>query len=193
MRKTVLLAAIWLAAAVGALAAASVGVSMVGSQVTGDRPAPLSASEVREELRSAASTTIAAAPTGSVPASSAGAGGADAGDAVGGGAATSTAAPPAPTSTVSGPAPSSPTTVAGPATPTASEVRTYHLHGGTATLRFEPAGVTVVAATPEPGFSVSIEPEDGTGVQVDFEGHDHRSRVTGWWAGGPQDETREDD
>lgn len=187
MRKTVLLAAIWLAAAVGALAAASVGVSMVGSQVTGDRPAPLSASEVREELRTASTTTLAAAaPTGSVTAGSAGG--------VGGDPATSTSTSTAPTtSTGSGPTPPSPTTVAAPPSPAASEVRTYHLHGGTATLRFEPAGVTVVAATPEPGFSVSIEPEDGTGVQVDFEGHDHRSRVTGWWAGGPQDETREDD
>ena len=65
--------------------------------------------------------------------------------------------------------------------------------GGTATLRFCPAGVTVVVATPAPGFTVDISETHGGGVRVEFESDDHRSRLEGWWDGGPQDEVGEDD
>ena len=65
--------------------------------------------------------------------------------------------------------------------------------GGTATLRFSAAGVTVLTATPKPGFSVDTSSTHGNGVRVEFESDDHRSRVDAWWDGGPQDEVREDD
>lgn len=179
MRKTAILVAVWLLGAAGAVAAATVGVSMVGNQVTDDRPAPLSAAQVREELIAATTTAPSTVPS-TVPS-------------------TGPAANPPDVTVTTGTAVSSTvpatstTSVGDAASDDPSEVRTYNLVGGTATLRFEPAGVTVVAATPHPGFSVDIEAEHVTGVKVEFEGDDHRSRVTGWWAGGPRDESREDD
>jgi len=83
------------------------------------------------------------------------------------------------------------TTTSTPAEP--AETRTYPLVGGTTALRFTPAGVEVLWSTPNPGFSVKTEPENGNGVKVEFEGNGHKSRVDGWWDGGPQDRTREDD
>ncbi len=178
MRKSLLLVAVWLLAGAGALAAATVGVSTVGNQVTGDRPAPLSASEVREELRAAAATTTVAATTSTTLATVA---------------ADTTTVPTTVAQANGGSTTTSSAPIATAIPPGASEVRTYNLVGGTATLRFEPAGVTVVAATPNPGFSVSIEAEETNGVKVEFEGDDVRSRVTGWWEGGPREEVREDD
>ncbi len=178
VRKSLLLVAVWLLAGAGALAAATVGVSTVGNQVTGDRPAPLSASEVREELRAAATSTTAAAATSTTLAPLA---------------ADTTTVPTTSVPASSGSTTTSTSPTASPGQSGASEVRTYTLVGGTATLRFEPAGVTVVAATPNPGFSVSIEAEETNGVKVEFEGDDVRSRVTGWWEGGPREEVREDD
>ena len=60
-----------------------------------------------------------------------------------------------------------------------------------ATLRFSPAGVEVVGATPNEGFSVDSEPEHGNGVKVEFESDAHDSRIDAWWDGGPQVERRE--
>lgn len=182
MRKSLLLVAVWLLAGAGALAAATVGVSTVGNQVTGDRPAPLSAAQVREELQAAATSspttsTSVSATTSTLPG------------------ATTTAAPT--TVPPGGGFPTTTTTAGGAAAAAGSsedsEVRTYSVVGGTATLRFTPSGVTVVAATPDPGFAVSIEAEESNGIKVEFENDDVRSRVTGWWDGGPRDEVREDD
>jgi hypothetical protein len=147
---------------------------MVRGQVTGSRPAPLSAAQVEDELASAGDGTTTT--TGSTSST------------------TSTSAPPAtatPTTTASGPGPTT-TTTTRPAAPSASS-KTYDMVGGTATLRFSAAGVTVLAATPKPGFSVDVSSAHGNGVRVEFESDDHRSRVDAWWDGGPQDEVREDD
>lgn len=167
MRRTVLLAGAWLLGGAVAVGTASLAVSRVGDRVTDDRPTPLSAAEVRDELAAAAATST-----------------------------TTTAGPGTTTTTTlpSDPPTSTPTTAttAPPATDPA-ETRTYPLVGGTATLRFTPAGVTVVSATPQAGFSVDTSPEHGNGIRVEFERDDHRSRVTGWWDGGPRDEVREED
>ena len=48
-------------------------------------------------------------------------------------------------------------------------------------------------ATPKPGFTVDIGDSHDGGVRVEFENDDHRSRLDGWWDGGPQDEVREDE
>jgi hypothetical protein len=66
------------------------------------------------------------------------------------------------------------------------------MDGGVVTLSFSPAGVDVVGATPNEGFTVDSEPEHGNGVKVEFESDAHRSRVDAWWDGGPQVERRED-
>jgi hypothetical protein len=171
VRRTVLLVGAWLLVGAAAVGATTVAVRMVGDQVTGSRPAPLSATQVREEL-AARVTTSTTTTTGGDPTTSA---------------PTTT---PTPTTTTTSPPPSTgaPTTTA---RPSAAEVRTYQLVGGTASLRFSAAGVVVVSATPAAGFDVEVEPEHGNGVQVEFESEGHRSRVDGWWADGPQDEVRE--
>jgi hypothetical protein len=187
MPKSVRFVAAWFLAGIVAVAVASVGVSMVGHEVIGSRPAPLSADQVSEELAatdgspdatttSTTSTTSTTAPertsTSTVP------------PATGGGPGT-TVAPP-----VSQPGGSPTTTVAPPPPAT---TKTYDLVGGTATLRFSASGVTVVVATPNAGFSVKSGQSHGNGVQLEFESDDHRSRVDAWWDGGPQDEVREED
>jgi hypothetical protein len=163
--KRGLLTVAWLVAGALAVALASAAVSRVGNEVTGSRPSPLSAGEVQQEL-TAASTPSTAAPATSAPPQT---------------------SPP----TTSG----STTTTAVPATTGAgdppAETRTYALVGGTATLRFTPQGVAVVTATPNPGFSVDVEPENVNGVKVEFESDAHESRVDGWWDGGPVDRVRE--
>jgi hypothetical protein len=140
MRRTVVLAAVWLVVAAGSVAVAWQGVAVVGNQVTDDRPAPLAASEIESRLSES----------------------------------TTTAAPPSPT------------------TAAAAETRTYNLRGGAASLRFAPSGVTVVFANPAAGFAVSVEPEHGNGVKVEFESEAHESRVDGWWENGPVDRVREE-
>ena len=96
--------------------------------------------------------------------------------------------------------PTSPSTVAAPpstgvtttSAPVPSETRSYALTGGSAALRFTPEGVTVVFATPDPGYRVRSEPTDDGGWRVEFDGDDARSRVEGWWDGGPQDRVDDD-
>lgn len=171
MRRTIPYVAAWFAAGVAAVAIAGAGVGMVSRQVTGNRPAPLSAEEVRDELAAgitATSTTVTTAPSPTP---------------------TTAASPTTSITSPSGGGPGATTTTPPPAPTT----RTYDMVGGTATLRFSPAGVDVVTATPRAGFSVETESAHGTGVKVEFEGNDHKSRVEGWWDGGPRDEVREDD
>lgn len=172
MRRMITYVAVWLIAGATAVTLASVAVSTVGNQVTGSRPSPFSADEVRAELAGGDETTTTAPPDG-----------------------TATTLPPVATSTTAGGSPTTaphvPTTTTAPAMP--AEIRTYNLIGGTATLRFEPSGVTVQEATPKPGYSVEIEPDESNGWQVTFDSESHRSRVEGWWAGGPQDEVDEED
>lgn len=88
-------------------------------------------------------------------------------------------APDGPTSTTAGDQP-------------APETRTYRLSGGTVVLRFSPAGVTLEQAVPELGFEVRDQPVEGNGWRVEFVGDEGRSRVEGWWDGGPQDRVDDD-
>lgn len=174
MRRTLALAAVWLVAAAIALTVAWQGVSVVGDQVTDDRPAPLAAAEIENRLE-------AAAAAGSSTSSTSGAG-----------AATTSPAP------SSAPSTAAPTSIAAPDVTTtapaapAGETRTYNVRGGTATLRFLPSGVEVVFANPGAGFNVEIEPEHGNGVKVEFESDSHESRIDAWWDGGPVDRVREE-
>jgi len=182
--------AAWVAAAVASVAVASWGVALVGRSVTDDAPAPLSAAEVEERLAAATSSTTTVATTS--PSATPSVPGADTsvpptvpGPTVVTDPAQPTTAPVATTAPAATAPPPPPTTTA-PPPPAAGETRTYQLVGGTVSLRFEPTGVTVVFANPNQGFEVEQEPE-GNGVRVELEGEDHRSRVTGWWDGGPRD------
>ena len=191
-RRALPLVAAWAAVAVAAVAVASWGVALVGRSVTDDRPAPLAASQVEDRLAQAASssTSSTSTPDGQATTTTAGPDGATTTTTttVGTTATTTTLAP---TATTSAPPP----TTSAPAPPAVGETRTYTLVGGTASLRFEPTGVTVVFANPSPGFDVEIEPEHVNGVKVEFESETHKSRLDGWWDGGPQDaiEERADD
>ena len=171
-----MLVALWFLAGAGAVTLASAGVGVVSDQLTdGSRPAPLSAEQVRQRLAAQTPTTTAVTSTTSTPA------GPSTTAAIGVGGTTTTVAPPAST-------PSTPTTAA----PTPSSTKTYDLVGGTVTLRFSAQGVVVLVATPAPGFSVDVSDAHSGGVRVEFESDDHRSRVDGWWDGGPRDEVREE-
>jgi hypothetical protein len=84
-----------------------------------------------------------------------------------------------------------PATTTAPPVDASATTRTYRMEGGVVTLSFSPAGVDVVGATPNEGFTVDSEPEHGNGVKVEFESDGHESRVDAWWDGGPQVERRE--
>lgn len=185
-RRTAPLVLAWVVAAAVAVAVASWGVALVGRSVTEDRPAALASAEVEERLSEVASTappstsaSATSAPPGQTTTTAVGA------------APVATTPGPSPTTTVApSPAPPPPTTAA-PAPSPGPETRTYTLVGGTASLRFEPSGVTVVFANPAQGFDVEIEPEHGNGVRVEFESEGHESRLEGWWDGGPRDRQEE--
>jgi len=186
VRRTIPHVAAWFAAGVASVVLASVAVSMVSGQVTGSRPAPLSAAQVEDELASASDgTTTTAGPTSSTTTTTIAPTAAGTATTAPGG------PPPTPTTSGSGPGPTTTTTTRPPGPAPSS--KTYDMAGGTATLRFSAAGVTVLAATPKPGFSVDASPTHDNGVRVEFENDDHRSRVDAWWDGGPQDEVREED
>jgi hypothetical protein len=85
----------------------------------------------------------------------------------------------------------------GPTTTTAGdqsapETRTYRLGGGTVVLRFTPDGVTLEQAVPKLGFEVRYQPVEGNGWRVEFVGDEGRSRVEGWWDGGPEERVEDD-
>lgn len=190
----------WAAAAVAAVALSSWGVALVGRSVTDSRPAPLSAAQVEERLAASTATTTTALGGPVTTASAAPGAEPTAPDEA---PPTTPADPTAPSGPVPGtvapattapaaPAPTAPPEAAAPPPPApAGETRTYTMVGGTVSLRFEPSGVTVVFANPAAGFEVQVEPDHVNGVEVEFESEAHRSRVTGWWDGGPQDEREE--
>lgn len=187
MRRTLLYVASWFAAGVGAVALATVGVSMVGRQVTTtDRPAPLSADEVRSELEAETATTTTL-PDGAATTTLPGGSGSTTTTTRPRTGATTTTVPPGSGGSVT------PPTTAAPAP--APVLRTYTLVGGTVTLSFTPSGVTPRDPTPNPGFTVEVTPTHDNGVRVEFrnDSDDRRSRVEGWWDGGPQDEVDESD
>ncbi len=64
--------------------------------------------------------------------------------------------------------------------------------GGSATIRFGPDAVTVVAATPAAGYAAKVSPQGATAVRVEFENEDRRSRIDASWDGGPVTDVRED-
>jgi hypothetical protein len=81
---------------------------------------------------------------------------------------------------------------ASPDTPvTTARTRTFEAVGGTATVRFSPAGVEVLGAVPAAGFATEVEAEDDGSIRVDFESEQHRSRLKVWWRDGPRHEVEE--
>jgi hypothetical protein len=182
MRRTVGFVALWFVAGVAATTVAWLGVSTVSDQLagSGSHPDPLSGDQISDELAAApdSTTTVPLDPTTTTPSPTT---------------TTTTARPAGTGATTSTTVPVAPPTTTAPPPPTQAVTRSYDLEGGTTTLRFTPTGVTVVVATPAPGFTVEISDSHSGGKRVEFESNDHRSRVDAWWDGGPQDEVREDD
>jgi hypothetical protein len=79
-----------------------------------------------------------------------------------------------------------------PADDAAAETQTFRVTGGSAALRFSPAGVTLLWATPDPGYEVRQEPGDRDGLRVEFEGASAESRIDAWWDGEPRSRVRDD-
>jgi len=182
--KVALLAVAWVVVAAVALGVAWRGVRIVDEHVTESRPAPLTSREIQERASAPATATPADATTTTTSAS--------------GPAPTVTTAATSPTVSTQQPAPPRATTTTAPRTttttrpPAPAETRTYSVTGGSASLRFSPSGVTVLWANPNPGYDVHVESENENGVKVTFESSSHRSRIDGWWDGGPQDRVREE-
>ena len=170
MRRTVAFVALWFVAGAAAATVAWLGVSVVSEQLagSGSHPDPLSAEEIRAEVATEPTTTTIAGT-----------------------------APPSSTTTTAPAPPPTPTTTRSPGTTTApahdhhdrpgSRVDDQVLRSGgrrrdAAVL---PDGVTVVVASPAVGFTVDIGESHDGGARVEFESDDHRSRVDGWWDGGP--------
>jgi hypothetical protein len=154
----------WLAAAVVAAVVAWQGVGLIGEQVTtGDRPATLTAAQVDAALAASPSST------------------------------TTTSEPAGPPTTAPAPGGATPTTTTPPGPgPAPAETHTFAMSGGSATLRFAPEGVTVVWATPNPGYQVRQGPGDNGGLRVEFDGDAGRSRVDAWWDGGARWRVQDD-
>jgi hypothetical protein len=177
----------WLVAAVVATVVAWQGVGLIGHQVTGHRPATLSAGQIDKALDtttdhpltpSSAPSTTAAPGAGTTP---------PPGTGTNGTVATGTTAP---TAGGGGGGSGSGSTLGGSGTTAAPAVapvtRTYRLDGGTTTIRFSPTAVTVLVSTPNSGYQYSTGSGDNGGVRVEFTSDTARSRIDAWWAGGPQ-------
>jgi hypothetical protein len=176
VRRTLTFVALWLAAGAAATTVARLGVSSVGDELAGNasHPAPLSAEEITAEVAAGSTSTTSGAPSTEATTS------------------TAPSDPGATTSATASTVTTTPTTTTTRPPAAVSTTRSYDLVGGNVTLRFSPSGVTVVVATPAPGFSVELGDSHGSGAKVEFEGEEHKSQVEGWWDDGPQDEVREE-
>jgi hypothetical protein len=194
MRRIFTLSVAWLAAAVVAAVVAWQGVRLVGDQVTDDRDGMLSASEIDAALAGGGGgipvppTTTTATPP-STTAADAGAGGTGSGTSPAG--STTPSRGTAPATGSNGTSGSGGQPAPAPAPAPAAVVRPYSVTGGTASISFSAAGVEVLWARPAAGWSVKTEPE-GSGVRVEFENANARSRIDAWWADGPQDRVEDD-
>jgi hypothetical protein len=196
MRRMFTLSVAWLAAAVVAAVVAWQGVRLVGDQVTDDRDGMLTAAEIDAALANAGGgggipippTTTTQPSTSDAPpattAAEAGAGGTGSGTTLGQSTTPSRGTAPATGSNGTSGSGGQPSPAPAPAP--AAVVRNYSVAGGTASISFSPSEVKVLWARPATGWTVKTEPE-GTGVRVEFESGNARSRIDAWWADGPQD------
>ncbi len=210
MRRILAFGLAWLCAAVIAVVVAWQGVGLVGDQVTSDRPATLTSSQVEDALQGDAtdsptvhpdgtSTSTALPPSATPGATPQAAGSAPASpNNPSGTATTATRATATPGggggNTGSGgvvPGTAAPGTAAPPAPQAVN--KTFMVSGGTVEMHFAPEGTTLVFATPNAGYQITRnEPGDNNGWRVEFEGPAGKSRIDGWWDGGPQFRIQDD-
>ena len=194
MRTRATAVLLWLAATVAATLLVSAGVGAIRDTTRADelvaRPpattadtAPTDTTAPTGPTLTPSSSAVPAGPTGPAPT-------------VPTPTAPAATAPPAtaPPATVP-PTPTTPATTAPPTTaaPAPEPVTlTIPSEGGSATIRFSPDAVTVVAATPAAGYAAKVSPQGSTAVRVEFENDDRRSRIEASWNGGPVTDVRED-
>jgi hypothetical protein len=208
VRRIFTLSVAWVAAAIVAAVVAWQGVGLVGDQVTDQHDSGmLTAAQVDAALAgdsdgggisipptsttlpATGDTNVAGTTDPATTAAGAGAGGTGSGTTPGRSTTTQSRgnAPATGSTTGSG---SGGTPSPTPAPAPAAIVRNYSVNGGTASISFSAGEVKVLWATPAAGWSVRTEPE-GTGIRVQFESGNARSRIDAWWSGGPQDRVDE--
>ena len=163
LRRILLLVAIWLAGTVLATATVYEAVTVVAGQVTAQRSAGLSPSDLDQASRRLSPSPSSLTPASPTP--------------------TSDRSPsPAPPSTA--PVPAAPATSSPGATPP-PPARTFGLVGGTAEVSCRGNVASLDWATPNSGFSVETGSSDsGTQVEVRFRSDAHESRLEAWCSGG---------
>ena len=194
MRRPLVFVCAWAAATLAAVAGAWVGLQPVLAAASPQRPARLSAAQLRD-----AAPVTPAPPTPPTTADPS---------------ATGLLAPPSPTVTESSPSPAppspSPTTSSPPPSPgpplpelpASSDweqqrkrntyERTFVLRGGEVVVRASPGKVEVISHTPNPGYEYSVTRWSRTSVIVTFQAADETtSRLWVMWRNGPYAEVTE--
>jgi cytoskeletal protein RodZ len=69
--------------------------------------------------------------------------------------------------------------------------RTFTVEGGAVAVRFTPEQISVLWATPDPGYRVDWEPEHG-GLKIEFESDRHTTELEVWWDGGARHQISEE-
>ena len=194
MKRTVLLVTVWMAATLAVGAVAMLVVRSAGDRVSEEAVIPLSAREI-EALRTTTSAAPLDAGTGAelpvdstAPAPTTGAPATTEGD--------PTTTAPDPSTTVletSTTVYETSTTVLETTTTTSVTTTTagdtarntaYTLAGGTVVIRFDGETVSLVSATPNPGYQVEVEARGPDQVAVEFEGQDGSSHFKAEVSGG---------
>lgn len=201
MQRVVLFGLVWLAVTTAAVGVAWAGVQIVSTRVVEPLPPEALAlasgsSEAPDPSPTAGGPTVAATPSPRATPGSGSAGSpapAAASPATPSPSPAATAEPPEDTSGAGGTTPRADPPEDAGGDQAAGELRSYRVAGGSVTLRFAPGVVTVVAAVPRnDDFDLDLEGNGTEAVVVEFESDDQRSRVRGWWDGGPRDRVDDD-
>jgi len=65
-------------------------------------------------------------------------------------------------------------------------LRSFHMAGGDAALRFAADSVTVISATPNQGYAVEVRPKATNELVVNFRSDSHLSQIDAYWENGPR-------
>jgi hypothetical protein len=170
MRRTLGSVGAWLLATSLAVLVSWLGVQSVRFAAVPDRVSPMTAAEARKVVPASATPAPAPNATSDTPTPSA------------------TPTPTAGSSTTSSPSsgtPESPGSDLWTPVPDGrggtALLRTVETEGGSARLRFSADEVTVLATTPNDGFTGTFNQQSATVVTVTFSSSGHTSRLTAFW------------
>lgn len=183
MKRKIRIGAAWLGATALSVLIASAAVAGIRDRVV-ETPVALglpTTTSTTVPLDPSTSTTIADVPTTALPSTTS--------------TTTSTTEPPdvtvttvagSPVTTTTEPPAATTTTTAPPQTTTTFAVthKTYDMVGGTVILAIGDSEVTLVSATPRPGFSADYEHTGPDEVEIKFVSGDHKSKLEAHWEDG---------